>query len=331
MKKHALLSACALSVLSTSLWAGDLVIYSSRGEHLVKPVIEAYEKETGTKVTLVSDSAGPLMEKIKAEGKNTPADLFITVDGGNLWTAADRGLLQPIKSAVLEKNIPEHLRDPKNEWFGLSVRARTIFYNTKNVKPSELSSYEDLATDKWEGRLCLRTSKKVYNQSLVAMLIANDGEAATAKTVKGWVNNLAVPPYANDTEMLKAIAAGRCDVGIANTYYYGRLMKQNPELNVGIFWANQADKGVHVNVSGAGVTKYAKHKDEAIRFLEWASQPKAQNIFADENMEFPANDSVKPVPAVAAWGKFKPNLINVANAGKMQREAIMLMNKAGYK
>lgn len=309
----------------------QLVIYTARAEQLIKPIAQAYEKETGIKVAFVSDKEGPLMERLAAEGANTPADVFMTVDAGNLWQAQQKGLLQPIDSAILKANVPEHLRDPKNEWFGLSVRARTIFFNKDKVKPEQLSTYEDLASDKWKGKLCLRSSKKVYNQSLVAMLSAENGKEATEKTVKGWVDNLAAPEFADDTKLLEAIAAGQCEVGIANTYYFGRLLEKTPNLNVGIFWANQKGKGTHVNIAGAGVAKNAKHKEQAVKFIEWLSSDKAQSMFADSNLEYPVNKAVKPNATVAAWGNYKQNLINIAQAGAGQADAVMLMDKAGYK
>nr|MBP6563944.1 extracellular solute-binding protein [Neisseriaceae bacterium] len=312
MSKLWILSLAALG--ATPVLAQDLVVYSSRAEQLLQPIVAKYKQETGVNVKLVSDKEGPLMEKMRAEGKNSPADVLITVDGGNLWQASEMGLLQPIQSKVLNSNVPSHLRDPKNQWFGLSVRARTIFYNTNKIKPEQLSSYADLASDKWQGKLCLRTSKKVYNQSLVAMHIADVGVPKTEQMVKGWVKNLATPPFADDTALLEAIAAGRCDVGIANTYYYGRLMDKKPELPVGIFWADQKAKGTHVNISGAGVAKHTKNKAEAQKFIEWLSGDKAQNLFADLNMEYPVNPKIKPDAKVAKWGGFKQNVINVSNA-----------------
>jgi iron(III) transport system substrate-binding protein len=306
-------------------------VYSARNEQLIKPLFDAYTKQTGTTIKFISDKEGPLMERLKAEGVNTPADLLITVDAGNLWQAANQGLLQPINSPILNSNIPSHLRDPKNLWFGLSVRARTIFYNTKNVKLEQLSTYEDLAGAQWKGRLCLRTSKKVYNQSLVAMMIEEHGEAKTEQIVKGWIGNLATDVFPDDTKMLEAIAAGQCDVGIANTYYYGRLMNKNPKLPIGIFWANQSAKGAHVNVSGAGLTKHAKNPAGAQKLLEWLSSAQAQNLFTDLDMEYPANPKVKPDEKLVEWGTFKPNLINVGKAGELQAAAVKLMDRAGYK
>ncbi len=311
--------------------AGEITVYSARNEHLIKPLFDAYTQKTGVGIKFVTDKEGPLMERLKAEGANTPADILMTVDAGNLWQAANLGLLASTKSDVLNANVPEHLRDPKGQWYGLSVRARTIFYNTEKVSPKDLSSYEDLADPKWKGKLCLRTSKKVYNQSLVAMLIAAHGVEKTEKIVRGWVDNLATAPFPDDTKMLEAIAAGQCSVGLANTYYYGRLMKNSPSLKLGIFWANQTEGATHVNVSGAGITAHAKKAEEALKFLEWLSSDEAQNMFADANMEFPVNPKVKPDAAVAAWGSFKESPLNVSRAGELQAEAVKLMDRAGYR
>ncbi|QOJ22919.1 MAG: Fe(3+) ABC transporter substrate-binding protein [Gammaproteobacteria bacterium] len=310
--------------------AEEVVVYSARIEQLIKPMFDAFTKETGIKVKYVTDNEGALLARLEAEGKNTPADMLITADAGNLWAAAQAGLLQPIKSAVLESNIPAHLRDPANEWFGLSIRARTLIYNTKKVKPEELSTYEDLADPKWNKRLCLRTSKKVYNQSLVAMMIAEHGEAEAEKIVKGWVANLAVDPLSDDTRALEFVAAGKCDVTLVNTYYFGRLMKKDPNLPLAIFWPNQNTSGVHVNISGAGVTRHARHEQAAVKLLEFLSSDKAQNLFADVNMEYPVNPKIAVDPFVAAWGGFKQNPINLVKAGELQTTAVKLMDRAGY-
>lgn len=308
----------------------EIVVYSARHEPLIKPLFDTYAKKTGVKVKFITGEAGALMQRLKAEGARTPADLLLTVDAGNLWFAKREGLLQAVQSPALEANIPAHLRDPDNQWFGLSVRARTIVYNTRKVKPAELSSYKALAEPQWKGRLCLRTSKKVYNQSLVAMLIAEYGEAETLNIVKGWVANLAAPVYSDDEQVLPAVAAGQCDVGIVNSYYYGRLLKKNPDLPLALFWADQNAGGVHVNVSGAGLTRHAKHAQAAQALLEWLSSEEAQGVFANANLEYPANPKVAPDPAVAAWGSFKQNTGNLGQAGAMQSKAIQLMDEAGY-
>lgn len=331
MSKKVLL-ASLLAAFAGSAFAQEVVtVYSARAEQLIKPLFDAYSKETGVQIRVISDKEGPLMERIKAEGSNTPADILLTVDAGNLWTAENNGLFQPIKSATLSSNVPAHLRDPDNYWYGLSVRARTIFYNKNTVKPSQLSSYEDLADPKWKGKLCLRSAKNIYNQSLVATMIADLGPVKTEQIVKGWVANLAAPSFPNDTAVLEAIAAGQCDVGVTNTYYYGRIVSKNPGFPVAPFWANQAGKGTHVNISGAGVVKHAKNVKGAVKLLEWLSSEKAQNLFADVNFEYPVNPKVKADPLVASWGSFKQNLINLKVAGSNQAQAVMLMDRVGYK
>lgn len=309
----------------------EIVVYSARKAHLIKQVFELYKKETGVKIKYITDKAPVLLQRIKAEGENTPADLLITVDAGNLWHAANEGVLQPVHSDILTSNIPSHLRDPENKWFGLSLRARTIVYSTERVKPDKLSTYEDLSTVEWKGRLVLRTSKKVYNQSLVAMLLKEHGEKKTTEIVKGWVDNLAAPPFSNDTKVMEAIIAGQGDVGIVNTYYYGRLAKKDPNIPMALFWPNQSSSGVHINVSGAGVVAASKSKAAAVAFLEWLSTEKAQLIFADVNMEYPVNSNVPVNPLVATWGTFKQNQINLKNTGENQAAAIRLMDRVGYK
>jgi iron(III) transport system substrate-binding protein len=308
-----------------------ITVYSARKEHLIKPLFDAYTDKTGVKIRYITDKAAPLLARLKAEGANTPADMLITVDAGNLWQAAEEGVLSPVVSNSLQDNVPANLRDPDNRWFGLSIRARTIVYNTARVQPSELSSYEDLAAPKWKGRLCLRTSKKVYNQSLVAMMIARHGEAKTSEILEGWVANLATAPFSNDTKTMQAIAAGQCDVGIVNTYYFGRLQKKDPEIKLALFWPNQDEAGVHINISGAGITQHAKHRDAAIQLLEWLSSKEAQQQFAALNMEYPVNPKVKPDDLVASWGEFKGDELNVALAGQLQTQAIKLMDRAGYR
>ncbi len=332
MNNFFVISTCAFFLLTGQLaHAQEVVVYSARIEQLIKPMFDAFTKETGIKVKYTTDNEGALLARLEAEGKNTPADMLITADAGNLWAAARAGLLKPVQSEVLGKNIPAHLRDPQNEWFGLSIRARTIIYNTNKVKPAELSTYEDLASPKWNNRLCLRTSKKVYNQSLVAMMIAEHGEAEAEKIVKGWVGNLATDPLSDDTRALEFVAAGKCDVTLVNTYYFGRLMQKDPALPLAVFWPNQSQGGVHVNVSGAGVTRYGKHSKEAIQLLEFLSSDKAQNLFADVNMEYPANPNIKVDAFVASWGDFKQNSMNLAKAGELQAAAVKLMDRAGYR
>ena len=337
MKKIIQQLTLSLSLILVTAAAGgdafcrEIVVYSARHEHLIKAVFELYTKQTGVKIKYITDKAPVLLQRIKAEGENTPVDLLITVDAGNLWHAAKRGILQPVDSNVLMTNIPDHLRDPESKWFGLSVRARTIVYSTKRVKPGELTTYENLAGSEWKGRLVLRTSKKVYNQSLVAMFIREHGEQQTADIIKGWVRNLAAPPFSNDTKVMQAIIAGQGDVGIVNSYYFGRLFKKDPTLPIALYWPNQSSNGVHVNVSGAGIVTFSQNKPDAVAFLEWLSTENAQQVFANVNLEYPVNPDVPVNPMVASWGTFQQNQTNLKNAGENQVAAIRLMDRVGYK
>ena len=308
-----------------------LTIYSARKAHLIEPILEAYTEETGVQFDLLTGKPGPLLERLAANNGNNRVDLLLTVDAGNLWHAAERGLLVPVESERLARAVPAALRDPAGRWFGLSKRARTIAYNPTRTGPDELSTYEELADPKWKGRLCLRTSKKVYNQSLVAVLIAHHGEEETERVVRGWVANLAADPFSNDTKTLQAVAAGHCDAAIVNTYYYGRLARKEPGLELALFWPNQDAQGVHVNVSGAGVTARARHPEAARKFLEWLAAPAAQDLFASLNLEYPVREDLPPAPAVAAWGEFRGDAVNLSEAGRLQAAAVRLMDRAGYR
>jgi len=310
--------------------AGEVVVYSARIESLIKPMFDAFTEKTGIQVKYFTAGEKELFERLQSEGANTPADVFMTVDVGNLWLAENAGLLQGFTSETVAHNIPSYLRAKDNSWVGLSVRARPIMYSTERVKPGELSTYEALGDSKWKGRLCLRTSKKVYTQSLVATMIKTLGEERTEGVVRAWMAN---EPriFDSDGKLLEAIAAGQCDVGITNTYYLAHLVAKNPKFPVAVFWPNQGDRGVHVNISGAGMTKHAKHRDHAIQLLEFLSSDEAQNLYADANYEYPANSSVKPSTIITAWGDFKADTVDVAAAGELQAAAVKLMDRVGYK
>ena len=335
------LSSMLVVLLGVLLWhpmtsvqaagpAGEVVVYSARIESLIKPMFDAFTEKTGIQVKYFTAGEKELFERLQSEGANTPADVFMTVDVGNLWIAENAGLLQGFESEVIDQNIPTHLRAKDNDWVGLSVRARPIMYSTERVKASELSTYEALGDPKWNGKLCFRTSKKVYTQSLVAAMIKTLGEERTEGVVRRWITN---QPriFDSDSKLLEAIAAGQCDVGVANTYYLARLVAKDPQFPVAVFWPNQGDRGVHVNISGAGVTKHAKHRDHAIKLIEFLSSPEAQNLFADANYEYPANPSVKPSTIITAWGDFKADTVDVAAAGELQAAAVKLMDRVGYK
>lgn len=310
--------------------APSITVYSARKEHLIKPLFDLYTAKTGVEIRYITDNEGPLLSRLKAEGEQTPADLLITVDAGNLWQADQQDVLRPIDSDLLNRNVPVNLRATDNTWFGLSERARVIVYSTERVSTNQLSSYEALAEPEWQGRLCLRTAKKVYNQSLVATMIAHLGVEQAEIVVKGWVANLATVPFSNDTRAMQAILAGQCDATIVNTYYFGRLKTAHPNAALALFWPNQNDRGVHINISGAGVTKYAKQPAAAQALLEWLTTPEAQQQFASLNQEIPVNKTVPASAEVQSWGHFKADAIKVEQAGALQTEAVKLMDRAGY-
>ncbi|GIX46520.1 MAG: putative binding protein component of ABC iron transporter [Candidatus Tectimicrobiota bacterium] len=325
-----LVGLVGLALMLPAAEAAEVVVYSSRIEQLIKPMFDAFTAASGIPVRYFTASEAELIERLKAEGANTPADLFMTVDAGNLWLAEQAGLLQGVASPVIARHIPAHLRAKDNAWVGLSVRARPIMYSSERVMPEELSTYEALGDPKWRGRLCLRTSRKVYTQSLVAAMLKALGEARTEAVLRAWMAN--EPRIFNsDTKMLEAIAAGQCDVTIANTYYLARLKAKDPDFPVAVFWPNQQDRGVHVNISGAGITRHAKHRQEALRLLEFLSGPEAQRLYADANYEYPANPAVKPHPLIAAWGTFKADTVDVAVFGELQAAAVKLLDRVGYR
>jgi iron(III) transport system substrate-binding protein len=310
--------------------ANEVMVYSARSHYGQEPAMEAFTRKTGIQVKSFGGDSGALFERLKAEGDRTQADVLISVDAGNLWNAARAGLLGKMDSPEVQANIPAHLRDPENRWVGLTVRARTIMYNTKKVKPEELSTYEALGDPKWKGRLCLRPSTHVYNQSLIATMIKRHGEAKTEAIVRGWVANN--PILINgDTKVLEAVAAGQCDVALTNTYYLGRILAKDASFPVAAFWANQQTIGTHVNISGAGVTAHAKNRANAIKLIEFLTSPEAQQMFADANFEYPANPQAGVNPVIARWGKFKQDDTNVAAAGEFQAAAVKLADRAGYK
>jgi iron(III) transport system substrate-binding protein len=332
--KRAILSSLAAALTAAlgapSVQAAEVTVYSARAHYGQEPAMEAFTRKTGIQVKSFGGEAGPLFERLKAEGDRTPADVLISVDAGNLWNAARAGLLSKVDSPEIQASIPAHLRDPDNRWVGLTVRARTIMYNTARVKPEELSTYEALGDPKWKGRVCLRTSTHIYNQSLIATMIKRHGELKAESIVRGWVANN--PTLINgDTKILEAVAAGQCDVALTNTYYLGRIVAKDAAFPVAAFWANQQTTGTHVNISGAGVTAHAKNRAEAVKLIEFLTSPEAQQMFADSNFEFPANPQAVVNPVIAKWGKFRQDDTNVAAAGEFQAAATRLADRAGYK
>ena len=330
MKKISLLLSLFI-IFSCANDSRELTVYTSRQPQLIEPIVEQFTNETGIKVNLLSGNAQELMERIDIEGEDSPADIFMTVDAGVLWQAAERDILAKIDSEILNENIPAHLRDSKNEWFGLSKRARTIVFSSDQFKDNDFSTYEDLADPKWKGKLCLRTSKKVYNRSLIASMIDAYGFDKSKEVVSGWISNLATEVFSNDTNALKAVSSGQCGVTIVNTYYLARLLDDPEYNNLSLFWANQSDRGVHVNISGAGVVKTSKNKKNAVLLLEYLSSNKAQDFYASANKEYPVLIGAKIDESIENWGSFSEHTINVSKLGSLQKEAVFLAQEVGYK
>lgn len=312
-------------------------LYSARHYDTDRVLYDNFTDETGIEVNLVEAKGDELLERVKSEGENSPADVYITVDAGNLWRAEEAGILQPVESEVLKSRVPENLRDPEGRWFGLSKRARVIIYNKDNVDPSELSTYEDLTDPKWEGRIAVRSSSNIYNQSLVGSILAANGEEATEEWVQGLVDNFARPPEGNDTAQIRAVADGVADVGIVNSYYMGRLANsEDPEEQaiveqVGMFFPNQDGRGTHVNISGGGVVASAPHPENAVQFLEYLVTPEAQTIFAKSNNEFPVvEDASLDNAYLEEFKGFKEDDLNASVFGENNDKALRVMDRAGW-
>ena len=336
MKKISLILSLLVLVscskeMNQELKSEELTIYTSRQPQLLEPILENFSEETGIKVNLLSGNAQELMERIAIEDNESMADIFMTVDAGVLWQAAERGIFSQTESEVLEANVPSYLRDPNGQWFGFSKRARTIVYSSDQYSKSDFSSYEDLADPKWRGKLCLRTSKKVYNRSLIASMIDAYGFDKAKEVVAGWVANLTTEVFANDTNALKAVSSGQCGVTIVNTYYLARLLDDPKYDNLKLFWANQDDRGVHVNISGAGIVKSSKNKEEAQILLEYLSSEKAQDFYASANKEYPVLKSASIAESIKDWGDFFEDDINVSKLGLLQKEAVFIAQEVGYK
>ena len=327
--------------LSTSVLARDnnvLNLYSSRHYQTDEALYAGFTKETGIRINRIEASEDALIARIKSEGERSPADVLITVDAGRLWRAEQMGLFQPVRSGVLERRIPASFREPGGHWFGFSMRARVIAYARDRVKPAEVPTYESLAEPKWKGRLCVRSSSNIYNLSLMGALIEQLGEAQAEAWAKAVRANMAREPKGGDTDQLKALAAGECDVAISNHYYYARLARSAKTEDravadqVGIVFPNQAGRGTHVNVSGAGVLTLAPHRVAAVKFLEYLASDGAQRYFADGNNEWPVVPDVRvDNPALAALGAFKYDPINVAVLGRNQPASQKLYDRVAWK
>ena len=316
--------------------SGTVSLYSERQPFLMKPLLKAFTKQTGIKVRMVYLKRG-MLERLKAEGANSPADLVLTSDIGNLHNHAEAGLLQPSRSDILAKNIPQQYRHPSGLWYGLTLRARVLFVHKDRVKPGEVKSYEDLTKPHMKGRVCVRSGKHVYNISLLASIIAANGEAAATEWARGLKANLARRPQGNERSQVKAVYHGECDVALGNTYYMGKMAtnEQSPEqkkwaASVKLVFPNQGNRGTHVNISGAGVTKSARNKANAIKLIEFLNSDAAQKIYAEDNFEYPIKAGVSLHPMVASWGKFKADTASLSRIAELRGKATKIMDRVRF-
>lgn len=316
---------------------GEINVFTARHYDIDFAMFDEFEKATGITVNEIKGTAEELVERMKREGESSEADLFITVDGGILNYAKENGVLQPIESDAILENVPENLRDKDNQWVGLATRARVIVYDKERVKPEQLSTYEDLAGEQWKGKVLVRSSSNLYNQSLVASLIELNGEAETEQWAKGLVANFARDPEGGDRDQAKGIAAGIADVAIMNTYYVGQMLhsKEAEEVkvaeSVGVFFPNQETTGTHLNISGIGLAAHAKNKDNALKLVEYMTSKEGQEMLTNGSFEFPVNKDAELPALLKEWGEFKTQTIDFAKLGENNKAATALMNKVGWK
>jgi iron(III) transport system substrate-binding protein len=340
MRTTGIISCAVISALSLPVLAQEnlLNLYSSRHYQTDEALYANFTKTTGIKLNRIEAGEDPLIERLKNEGASSPADVLVTVDAGRLWRAEQMGLFQSVDSKVLASRLPDHMRTPNNQWFGFSARARVIVYNKAALKAADVQNYEDLADPKLKGKVCTRSGSHVYNLSLMSALIEHWGEAKAEQWARGVVANFARSPKGGDTDQILAVAAGECGVAISNSYYYVRLLASDkPEdrkaiANIGLVWPNQKNFGTHMNVSGAGVVKYAKNREAAVKYLEYLASDQAQGYFAEGNNEWPV---VKGAPlnnkALASLGSFKMDTLNISALGKNQPLAQKIFDRVGYK
>lgn len=325
------------AAVSSTVLADAVNIYSARHYDSDEILYKAFTDETGIEVNVLEGDSDQLMERMQREGIASPADVMLTVDAGRLWRAEQDGLFQSVDSEVLNERLPESMRQPDGLWFGFSQRARVIFYNRENFDPSQIESYEDLADSQFEGKLCIRSSNNIYNQSLLASMIEHHGEEGAEEWAQGVVNNLARNPEGGDTDQILGVASGECDLAVANHYYYVRMLHSDSESDreaarkVGVIFPNQNDRGTHVNVGGAGLVANAQNPENGIKFLEFLSSDGAQEIFAERNYEFPVVDGVKKDPVLESWGDFKKDELNINVLGENNPEAIRIFDRVGWR
>ncbi len=327
------LTTLALLACTTPVLAQEINVYSHRQPELIQPLVDAFTAETGIKVNVAFVDKG-MAERLVAEGDRSPADLVLTVDIARLMQIVEAGVTQPVQSDVLEANIPETLRDPGDQWFGLTARARIVYASKDRVAPGEVTTYEDLASDKWKGRLCTRSGLHDYNVALLGAVIAHDGEEAATAWAEGLKANLARKPDGGDRDQVKAIAAGECDIALGNTYYMGQMLADPEQVpaaeSVNIVFPTFENGGTHLNISGVAMTKSAPNQENALRFMEWLSSDAAQKIYAETNHEYPVKPGVERSALVASWGEFTPDALPLADIAAQRPAAVKIMETVNF-
>lgn len=332
-----LAAGVAMAMVSTASAAETLNIYSARQEALIKPLLDRFSDETGVTINLVTGSGDALITRLSTEGRNSPADILLTSDAGRLFRARQAGMLQPVSSDTLSAAIPENLRSPDNLWYGLSVRARVLVVAAERVDRDALQDYEDLSDPQWKGRICVRSSGNIYNQSLVAGMLAQQDSAQTEAWLKGLVHNFARPPQGGDREQIKAVAAGQCDIALINSYYFGAMLQSDEEderhaaEQVTLLWPNQSNRGTHINISGAGVTRASAKPELARQLIEFLVREDSQRWYAETNNEYPVRRGVSASQLLQSWGDFKPDSLDVSELGRLNAQAVMAMDRANWK
>ncbi|WP_043528431.1 Fe(3+) ABC transporter substrate-binding protein [Litchfieldella xinjiangensis] len=325
------------SAFASSALADELNVYSARHYDSDERLYSAFTEETGIEVNILEGDSDQLIERITREGEASPADIMITVDAGRLWRAEQEGIFDKVESETLNERLPESMRHPEGQWFGFSQRVRAIFYNPENIDPEQIGSYEDLTDDQFEGEVCIRSSNNIYNQSLLASMIEHHGEEEAEAWAQGIVDNMARDPEGGDTDQIRGVASGECDLAVANHYYHVRLLKSEDASDreaadkVEILFPNQDGRGAHVNVGGAGVVKGAPNRENAVRFLEFLASDQAQEIFASGNYEFPVIEGVKKDEVLESWGDFKKDEVNISVLGENNPEAIRIFDRVGWR
>lgn len=338
MRILSLVAAGLIIILSACNQSKEVNIYSARHYETDQALYSDFTDQTGIKVNLIEGGSDELIERIKSEGVNSPADILVTVDAGRIWRAEEAGILSSIESDILEERIPASFRHPDGLWYGISKRVRAIVVNPENVEDPASLTYEDLATEEWKGRVCIRSSNNIYNQSLMASIIESNGAVAAEEWAKGIVNNMARDPQGGDRDQIKAVAAGICDAAIVNHYYLAMMLtgdEENQEIgkSVQLVFPNQGEngRGAHVNISVAGVLKDAPNRENAIKFMEYLTNEVSQSYLTVDNNEYPINDDAEWNPLLQGFGEFKSDNMNVSALGRNNPEAIRIMDRAGWK